>query len=80
MKYFLNNKFTLFDLKDFISNKHICKIYILADIEGKYQDIKIYIGRKTTFEKIQRNFFYFFFIQKIYILYVHMSVKCYIVE
>ena len=31
---FSNNNFTLFDLKDFISNMHICKIYILADIEG----------------------------------------------
>ena len=32
---FSNNKLTLFDLKDFISYKHICKIYILADIEER---------------------------------------------
>ena len=38
IKIFSNNNFTLFDLKDFISNTNICKIYILADIEGNCRE------------------------------------------
>ena len=32
-----NKIFLLFDLKDFIVYKHICKMYILADISGNYR-------------------------------------------
>ena len=40
----------IFNLKDFILYKFICKMYILAEIKLKMQKIKIYIGTKTTLE------------------------------
>ena len=49
MIFFQQQLFTLFDLKDFISYKYICKIYILADIEEIVENQDLY--RKTTYEK-----------------------------
>ena len=43
--------FLFFYSKDFIFYKYFNKMYILADIK-KLKKIKIYIGTKTTFEKI----------------------------
>ena len=41
---FLNKTFLSFNLKEIIFNKYICKMYKLCN------EIKIYIGTKTTFD------------------------------
>ena len=43
-------------------NVYICKMYILAELKEKLQNIKIYKykGTKTTFDFFQNNTFLFF--------------------
>ena len=68
-------KFLFFNVKDFLYNKYICDIYILAKNKMKFKTIKINIETKTTFEIFLKQKRYYFLILKILYL-ISISVKC----
>ena len=52
LKKKLNKKFLLFNLKDFISDKHICKMYILVDIKGNCKKSRLIKEERRLLKKI----------------------------